>query len=105
MSTDTETTTAPAAKVIPEIASWPYEFPLSRPIQTAEDTTQVLVLNEPTAADAFKYGLLTGLSADQVRPLVAHLAVIPPPFIDRMPAADVIALAARLSRFFNRAAA
>lgn len=104
MSNDA-TAAAPAPAKIPEITTWPYEFPLSKPCQMAEDLTSVLVLQEPTAKDAFEFDLLTGLSADHVRGLVARLAVTPPPFIDKIPAADIIALAARLSRFFSKAAA
>ncbi|UIY45861.1 phage tail assembly protein [Methylobacterium radiotolerans] len=98
-----ETASAPVKH--PEITAWPYEFPLSKPITVGQDTVQFLRLNEPTAKEAFEYGLLTGLAADQVRGLVAALAVTPPPVIDKIPAADIIQLAARLSRFFNAAAA
>jgi len=99
------TETAPASTKAPEITAWPYEFPLSKPITHGQDTFQFLSLQEPTAKHAFEYGLLTGLAADQVRGLVAALTVKPPPVIDLVPAADMIALAARLSRFFNAAAA
>ncbi|MGU3662021.1 phage tail assembly protein [Methylobacterium fujisawaense] len=104
MSTDTETA-APAVAKHPEITSWPYEFALSKPLTVGQDTVQFLSLQEPTAADAFKFGLLTGLAADQVRGLVASLAVTPPPVIDKISAVDIIILATRLSRFFNQAAA
>ncbi|MCJ2051207.1 hypothetical protein [Methylobacterium sp. J-070] len=102
MSNDTA---APAPAKISEITAWPYEFPLSRAVEMPEGLSQVLVLQEPTAKDAFEFDLLTGLSAEQVRPLVARLAVTPPPFVDKIPAADIIALSARLSRFFSKAAA
>ncbi|GEP08584.1 phage tail assembly protein [Methylobacterium gnaphalii] len=89
----------------PQITKWPYEFPLSRPIDDGQETTAVLILQEPTAKEVFRFGLLTGLAEDQVRGLVGQLAGIAPPLLDKIAGADIIALSVRLNRFFSQAAA
>ncbi|WP_267355623.1 MULTISPECIES: hypothetical protein [unclassified Methylobacterium] len=102
-ASDGQEAEAPAAA--PEILVWPYEFQLSRQVKAHGDDMICLVLDAPSGKEVFEFNLLTGLTQDQVRPLISRLAKVPASTVDTMAAEDVIALAARLSRFFNRAAA
>lgn len=100
---DTQDAETPAPA--PEIRAWPYEFKLSRQVKAHGDDMICLVLDAPSGKEVFEFNLLTGLTQDQVRPLISRLANVPASTVDTMAAEDLIALAARLSRFFSRAAA
>lgn len=88
----------------PDAIKWPLEFPLSSVVDAHGESIKVLILREPTGDDVFRFGLLDGLHRDQFLPLVARLASVPELTVKKLPAADVLKLASKLTRFFIQAA-
>lgn len=97
-----ETLTVPAKD--PREISFPYDFPLTKPVKAHDEDLKALTLREPTGEDVLKFGLLEGLEPSRFIPLVCSLAGVPEGTIKQMAGRDVLSLGTVLSRFFQWAA-
>ncbi|WP_407529436.1 phage tail assembly protein [Methylobacterium oryzisoli] len=84
---------------------FPFRFPLRKAIRSFDEEKTEIVLEEPTADHAVKYGLLTrGLTDETAAALIADLTKVPEASIKRMALSDMIRLTTILSRFLSQAA-